>query len=399
MIRNVFIMGDRFGYPTGRATVSRVRNIALGLKSNAVEAKVLIIAPSDEAWDIQNKNLHGVDDGIEYMYTTRTTFKSQNKFLHQYDILVGLLNAFRFLYAKKKADELDYVILYFRKTYTLFLLGTFLRILKVKTVVELCEWVSAFPSKSKYHKFLRDLFSNNVFRWVDGAVLISEYLMKKFDEFQRANKKNGKSFLLPILVDFNKYPLSDHYEHNCKFLFCGQLDYLEITEFLLHAFALVLKNEPNAVLYMVGNADNPKNFAKLTKLSEELSLGKSIIFTGFVTDEELVALYNETEVLLLPLPNDERTTARFPTKIGEYLSTGKPIVVSKQGDIKRYLVDGESCFFVDEFIPEKFAEKMIEALSNFELSKKIGIAGRKIAETNFSADIQCKHLNEYLEQL
>ena len=400
MNKNTLIISFQLGFPNGRATVSRVKNIALGLKQNGLNCKVISMVPSEDPNSIANTDLSGISaEGVEFLYTSSTTVKSPNRFKRYYDSWCGIISCLLYLYREKKVSNIESVILYFRKTHPLIIVTWYLRFLKIKTAVELCEWLSSFPSKTRYHKFIRDVFSKNIFRWADGAILISEFLMSKFEEFQRTSKRRRKAILLPILVDFERYPFASTHEHNYTFLFCGQLDYLQITLFVLQAFALTLKSEPRAKLYMVGNADSSANLQKLKHLSEELSLGDAVIFTGFVTNEELLNLYEKAEVLLLPLPDDTRTIARFPTKIGEYLSIGKPIVISKQGDIRNYLEDEITCYFVDKFNPELFAKRMIDSVQDFEKSRGIGIRGRQIAEKYFNPLSQGARLRNFLESL
>ena len=48
--------------------------------------------------------------------------------------------------------------------------------------------------------------------------------------------------------------------------------------------------------------------------------------------------------LLIPLFDDVRSTARFPTKIGEYLASGRPIVTTAVGEMPRYFEDGVTAF-------------------------------------------------------
>ena len=399
MSENVFIVGDQFGYPVGRATISRVRNIALGLKANDIECKVLIISPSENRGNVKNSAVHGFSDGIEFFYSTKSTIKSGSKFKPMYDNVIGLMRSLKFLYLRKKNGELDYAILYLRKTYTILILGVFLRWIGIKTAVELCEWHLAFPSKTKYHRYLRVLFSKNVFRWTDGAILISQFLVDKFNEFQNGKKRKRNGILLPILVDFDKFPKSEIYKHNHRFLFCGQLDYFELIEFLLKSFAKVFSSNPDSTLYIVGDAENSKNFRRITELVTELGIEKAVMFTGFVTDSELLDLYHNSEALLLPLPPDNRSKARFPTKIGEYLSVGKPVIISKEGDIQNYLVDNQSCYFVNSFTHEEFAHRMLDCLNDFEMSKAIGSAGRKVAEEIFDPINRGRSLRAFLRAL
>ena len=48
----------------------------------------------------------------------------------------------------------------------------------------------------------------------------------------------------------------------------------------------------------------------------------------------------------------------FATKLGEYLLTGKPVIISDVGEAKNYLKDGESAYIVDSGQPNLIAKKI-----------------------------------------
>ena len=50
---------------------------------------------------------------------------------------------------------------------------------------------------------------------------------------------------------------------------------------------------------------------------------------GYVSRNDLLNLYHIAWALLLPLIDDAQTRARFPTKVGEYLASGRPVVTSE----------------------------------------------------------------------
>ena len=49
-------------------------------------------------------------------------------------------------------------------------------------------------------------------------------------------------------------------------------------------------------------------------------------------------------MLVLARPDNIQAKGGFPTKLGEYLATGNPVVVTKVGEIPNYLIDGVNAF-------------------------------------------------------
>ena len=67
-----------------------------------------------------------------------------------------------------------------------------------------------------------------------------------------------------------------------------------------------------------------------------------MIFKGFVSRDEMIDLLNSSVGLVLAKPTSAQAETCFPTKLGENLSTGNPIVVTRTGEIPLYLEDGIS---------------------------------------------------------
>ena len=103
--------------------------------------------------------------------------------------------------------------------------------------------------------------------------------------------------------------------------------------------------------------------------------------------------------LLAPLHDEHRSRARFPTKIGEYLSAARPVVTTNIGEIGRYLRDGETAFVSPSDDVEAFAAKMLEALQDPARSAIIGAEGRRVAEEAFDYRLHGLRLLAFFERL
>jgi hypothetical protein len=63
----------------------------------------------------------------------------------------------------------------------------------------------------------------------------------------------------------------------------------------------------------------------------------------------------------------------YPTKVVEYLATGKPIVTTAPGELAFYLKDRENAFVADMDDTSTFASKMLEAPQDYDRALKVGI--------------------------
>jgi len=58
--------------------------------------------------------------------------------------------------------------------------------------------------------------------------------------------------------------------------------------------------------------------------------------------------------------DDERSIARFPTKIGEYLAAARPVVTSSIGEVARYLEDATTAYLAAPGDAPAFGRKIVE---------------------------------------
>ena len=62
--------------------------------------------------------------------------------------------------------------------------------------------------------------------------------------------------------------------------------------------------------------------------------------------EELFERLRTARVLALPRPAGSFSQAGLPTKVAEYLASGRPVVVTAVGDLPLYLRDGVDAYLV-----------------------------------------------------
>lgn len=97
-------------------------------------------------------------------------------------------------------------------------------------------------------------------------------------------------------------------------------------------------------------------------------------------------------VLALDRPDSLQAQCGFPTKLGEYLLTENPVVVTKVGDIPLFLKDGETALLAEERNPYEFSSKLLWALDHPAEAIEIGKAGAQVAMREFNYLNETKRL-------
>lgn len=165
---------------------------------------------------------------------------------------------------------------------------------------------------------------------------------------------------------------------------------------LIKAFAIVHKSHPDVKLYIIGSTPSRKEEFGNLKLVEELGITESVVFTGRIAPEQMPQILKNAQVLALDRPKNQQADYGFPTKLGEYLLSENPVVVTKVGTIPMFLEDGKTALLSDERNSEQFASKICWALDNPEEASRIGIAGAKVAMENFNAEIEGRKMYKHI---
>jgi glycosyltransferase involved in cell wall biosynthesis len=168
---------------------------------------------------------------------------------------------------------------------------------------------------------------------------------------------------------------------------------------LIKSFKLLSKRFSDLTMYIIGDAPHSNTLAKLKELSVELGVADKIVFTGRVARDEVPKYLCNATMLALERPPSLQADYGFPSKVGEYLATGNPVVVTNVGEISWFLEDGVSAFIVEPGNPDDFARKMEYVLENPEIAKRVGLKGREVAYSRFDYKVQGKRIIEFLQNI
>ena len=161
---------------------------------------------------------------------------------------------------------------------------------------------------------------------------------------------------------------------------------------LIEAFSIVSQKHDDVKLFIMGKAPTITDEAGNLQLVERLGLKDKVVFKGVVPAEEMPQLLTNAAILSLARPNNLQAKNGFPTKLGEYLLTGNPVVVTNVGDISLFLKDGENALLAEPDNIQEFADKLCWALEHYQESLKIGAKGRETALSNFNSNLESQKI-------
>ena len=238
----------------------------------------------------------------------------------------------------------------------------------LRVVREINEWPLSVTWKEGWFK---RWFEVNVLpKFFDGAICISDVLV---DFWSKHGRKGAPILKLPMTVDVEAI-------ENILSAPCGNVPYIcyaggmteekDGVETLKRAYEIVKRQYPQVEL----------------KLFHDLP------------HAEAVSVMKGAAGLVLARPDSLQARAGFPTKLGEYLATGRPVVVTRTGEIDRFLVDGESAYLAEPGNVEDIARQICAVFADDGKAERIGSAGRDVALREFDLRVHGKALQGWLRQ-
>lgn len=379
---HVLVLARYLGFPHGMAASNRVRLLARAMVESGAAVMVLCTHVSERPPIVENTVARGEYQGVQYEYTTGCTVRSSRFLVRRAVAARGLLTAALRLVQMRLHRRVDCVYSYLQSrlepTVASLMLLTLARGLGIPVAVDLCERPSSllerFPSLPRWMSPLTP------FR---GVVAISEFLREwAVAEAARSGRRLAV-MELPILADVNEQrPTACPFDFG-DLLFAASPAYETSTEFILDAMSHVWEVSPGTRLRIAGWRPEELRSTELRQRVSSLADEGRLTVAGHLGRRELLASYGESRALLAPLLDDTTSQARFPSKIAEYLASGRPVVTTNVGEVRRYLSDGLDAFVSQSADPRSFAEKTLEALGDPARAAQVGTRGRHLAETQF----------------
>lgn len=371
------------------APVNRILSLAEGLKISGAETFIYGFVPLS---DNENSKLGNLNN-IIYSYPG---IISSNFSIRAFISLIDLFYRFPKFILKNKINLVHiYGIPLFAKW--IIIMQKF--IFSYKIIEERNEYPHILLKNNKL-KFIYGQFHIIIaYRFLDGMIVMTNKLLQYYTPL---TSKKTKFEIINMTVDNNRFEV----EHNKIFspsynyiAYCGGLtEDKDGVLTLIKAFHAVSNAMPDLKLLIIGKGGEVQNNA-INSLIHTLMLKEKIILTGFLLNEVLTLYLLNAKALVLPRPKSFQNEGNFPTKLGEYLSTGNPVIVTRVGVVPEFLFDGKNAYIAEPNSAESLAAKIIELVSDYEKARTIGIKGKLLTTFEFNHIVQSKKLYDFLYNL
>ncbi len=166
-------------------------------------------------------------------------------------------------------------------------------------------------------------------------------------------------------------------------------------ETVLQVAQLLQRTSPDIVLLLVGEGGNRED---LVRNSRERQL-TNVIFTGQQPREKIPAIINSSDVCLALLKNQEVFKTVIPTKMLEFMSCGRPVVLGVGGQAEKILGDADAGISVEPGNPAAIAEAIRTMYAQPELRARCGRNGRGYVLAKMSREQTARQYLEVLAKL
>lgn len=266
-------------------------------------------------------------------------------------------------------------------------------ILKIKKNINYYVEKTEYPELS----MLRTRFGENSLsnylkecKKANGVFVISTALKEYFIEKGVAEER---VHIINMMADSTRFEGIKRENVERYIAYCGAADnYKDGVESLLRAFAIISTKFPDVKLYIIGPIPNNKDAASNIMLAQELGISDRVVFTGTVPSDKIPQMLKNAEILALARPDNVQAKYGFPTKLGEYLLSENPVVLTDVGDVKMFLKDGDSAYIAQTNDENEFASKLAYALAHPVESEAIGKKGAAVAKKHFNSNNESQKL-------
>ena len=198
-------------------------------------------------------------------------------------------------------------------------------------------------------------------------------------ELQEYPTENKKIIVMGNGIDNTLFKPIEKKSEKKYILFTGRLSYRKGLFDLIESGKYICEKYPDVSFIITGSGILSDT---LRERINELGIADQFKFLGFVTREELITLYQNATLYVLPSHYEG-----LPTVLLEAMSCGLPVIATAVSGNLDVITHGKNGILVPPKSPEKIAEAISTLLDDEQLRKNLGENARKTIEEKYTWDI------------
>ena len=380
-----------YSFPEGMAATNRIIAYCKGLNANIVDTEVFIFRPKVGKEELSQ----GYIDNIKYIYAhvRKENCSMFRKLL--YERPVTLFKTLALIKKSHNEKPFDTILLSYDTPFLLFFFGIFLRLLigvKIGFIADEYPLEIREYGKSEI-SLVSKLWFKLAFHFIAYRILIHEKLRDYY------NKEISKkpSYIMGSIIDENRFEIdSCDFDNGGDLCYCGGMALNnDNVDLIIQAFNKIKDKYPNVNLLLYGSPSD-KDRLFLIDMINSFHLQERVFLKGRISYNEVPRMMKHAAVLVTSQSRTKRAEGGLPTKLAEYLISGRPAIVSKVSVIPEVLSDRENIFMVEPDNIDDYINTLDEVLSNYDVALDVAKRGQLFAIQNYGNVHVCRNLKEFL---
>jgi len=385
---SVVFMGN-FTYPRGMADAKRIQHFLDYLIERSICARVLLLRQGEG--DVSKDSSDGKHKGVYYK---TIGYDIKLDFYLLFALMKYVVNGIVALRSWRSEQNKNILYCYGGLSLENVLFVIFAKMTGYLVVLDIVEDNTFIKEKmhllGKFKWLSGEFLEKYISKLANGMVVISSYLQHLYQ------KQLGASLpicLIPISARCHSVQRRINQQDSIKFVYSGSFAKKDGLELLIEAFEQVHKEFNHCVLLLTGGGAN------LPEYQERIAGNPAIRYMGYLEDAGFEEFLEQADVLCITRTGSTYANAGFPFKLGEYLATGNPVVVSDVGDVSVYLENMEDAIIVKADDLSEIKKAMLFCIQNPEQAARIGLNGQRKCKQFFDPVENGRKLLELLQQL
>ena len=161
-------------------------------------------------------------------------------------------------------------------------------------------------------------------------------------------------------------------------------------QLMAQAFDRIHERLPSVRLLLIGYVTFP--------IESIVSSPEAVISTGVVSHADMNRYLAACDLCWLPFRDSGANRGRWPMKLNDYMSAGRPTVATSVGDVTQVMTEYE-IGLLSQDTPESLAEAVITLLADPERGATLGQNARRVAQSAFDWRLRVAELETFYEKL
>jgi glycosyltransferase involved in cell wall biosynthesis len=385
-------------FPNGLGSTTRARSMCTALLRAGRRPRLLIPYAIGHA---ANKQASGIEDGLPFEYLNGSTERPRGaRRVVQAKVRGGLRLARRIWRARRTLSSL---FLYNMSGFDAWPVVLTARVLRIPVVMDITdEWhdPSVPIRRLGFARYCFQLLSVAlefiVFRGASRIIVVTRHLERRVERYK------SKVHRLPMLFDPDRFEDGTAERTGAagpSILYAGNISTLEGIDILIEAMAQLTGGAGAATLRIIGAPTQGDSIERYRDLAVRLGVADRVAFLPPLDRDKYAAALRGADLLVVPRTTSRGSQAGFPYKLGEYLATGRPVVVTRFGDVEEYFAAGRDCLMCAPDDPAALAATLQYALEHGDEARAIGQRGQRRVRELFSFEAVAGQLDRMLREI